>query len=100
MIPKNIIHDKEKLYDDKLKLKQTINYLTQENFQLKAKIQNMHEEMNRKNKMLNTVMSQVGNPKNSKRVQKMQREVIFVIKIDPFDRCVKKANKIIRKEFE
>jgi hypothetical protein len=40
-LPKQIFYDKEKLYEDSLKIKNTINEISAENIQLKNKIQTL-----------------------------------------------------------
>jgi len=77
MIPCNIIHDKETLYDNTLQLKHTRNDLIASNYRLKARVQKLEEEINRKNKVLNDVMSHVGNPDGENKIRKMQKEVWF-----------------------
>lgn len=69
------MHDKETLYDNTLQLKHTINRLVDNNYQLKARVQKLEEDLNKKNRMLNNVMSQVGSPNGEKNIKKMQKEV-------------------------
>jgi N-acetylglucosamine-6-phosphate deacetylase len=77
MIPCNIIHDKETLYDNTLQLKHTRNDLIVDNYRLKARVQKLEGELNKKNKVLNDVMSQVGNSDGEKKIRKMQKKVWF-----------------------
>lgn len=75
MIPCNIMHDKETLYDNTLQLKHTVNHLVDSNYRLKARVQKLEEELAKKNRMLNNVMAQVGSPNGEKKVRQMQKEV-------------------------
>lgn len=85
-IPRNIIHDKETLYSNNLQLKNTINELVEENYHLKARIQKLEREINRKNKLLNNVMAQAGSPNGTKKIQKMQKEVyLLYVLLDSFN---------------
>ncbi len=74
-IPRNIIHDKEALYDNTIQLKQYANALIEENHRLKAKLQQLEEELGRKGKLLNGLMSQMGSLSNMQGLQRMQKEV-------------------------
>ena len=75
-IPKTIIFDKEALYDSTLKLKQFSNNLAEENYKLKAKMQQIEDELNKKNRLLNGLMAQMSNLTRSPSIQKMQKEVL------------------------
>jgi hypothetical protein len=75
-VPKNIMQDKEELYDNALQLKQYANSITGENCRLKAKMQQLEEELGRRNKLLNGLMAQLGNV-GSQQVHKMQKEVFI-----------------------
>lgn len=78
-IPKNMIFDKEALYDNALKLKQYSNNLAEENYKLKAKLLKTEEDMSRKNKLINGLMAQMGSLSHAPKIVKMQKEVLFYI---------------------
>lgn len=50
--PKNMIQDKERLYEETLGLKQSVNSLREENIKLKTKINNLEREANKFEKMI------------------------------------------------
>jgi len=75
LIPKNIIFDKESLYDNTIKLKQYANLLADENYKLKVKIQQVEEDLGRKIKLINGLMVQMSNLSHAPKIVKMQKEV-------------------------
>ena len=60
MRPKIIHQDKEKLYDETLHLKYTINALKDENIHLRTKIHNMEKEFQKYEKMFQEANSYTG----------------------------------------
>ncbi len=61
-VPKNILHDKEQLYDEIIHLKQTMNDVRQENLKLKTKIQQSDGELSRKDKEIKDLSDRIQNP--------------------------------------
>ena len=51
MIPKKIVYDKETLYDNTIKLKQSMNNLLEENVLLKSKIKKLEYQLVKKGKL-------------------------------------------------
>ncbi len=78
LIPRNIAKDKETLYDNTLQLKQYANQLLEDNHRLKARVQQMEEEIGRRSKLINGLMSQIGSVGSMQGVQKMQRETHLI----------------------
>ena len=54
-----ILHDKEQLYDDAIKLKQSMNIFQDENVRLKAKISQYSKELEKKDKIIQELLGQV-----------------------------------------
>ena len=50
--PKNIIQDKERLYEDNVNLKNIVNLLTEENNKLRSKNNCMERDLNKYEKMV------------------------------------------------
>ena len=75
VISRGIVHDKETLYDNILKLKQYSNGLLEENIKLKGKINQNEEELIRKNKLINGLIAQMENQKGMTGIQRLQKEV-------------------------
>ena len=83
------MHDKEALYDNTLQLKQYANGLVEENHRLKTKLMQLEEELSRKSKILNSLMSQMGGLSSMQGIQRIQKEVhlfLCYIKLDPSNR--------------
>jgi len=91
-IPKNIMQDKEALYDNTLQLKQYANALVEDNHRLKAKLQQFEEELSRKTKLLNGLMAQMSNISSMQGIQRMQKETHL---IDALKQRVKKLEGIL-----
>lgn len=67
--PKNIIQDKEKLYEDNVNLKNIINLLREENNKLKSKNNCMERDLNKYEKMVeNQVLTNQNNKKTANEV--------------------------------
>lgn len=75
MVPKHILQDKEALYDNSQQLKQYANELLEENQRLKARMQQMEEEVAHRTQIINSLMVQMGNGSNAQGIQKMRKEV-------------------------
>jgi len=68
-MPKNIIHEKERLYEEILHLKQTVNTLKEENLKLKTKIGGLERETSRFGKLMqaaNSISAEFGQNPNPK----------------------------------
>jgi hypothetical protein len=91
-IPKNIVFDKETLYDNVLKIKQYANGLAEDNGRLKAKIGRLQDEVAQKDKMMTEVMQQLGSISKAPGVQRLQREVTHPLApLDPSHRVPETA---------
>ena len=82
------MQDKETLYDNTVQLKRYANVLVEENQRLKARVQQLDEDISRRNKMMSGLMAQMGNMSSGTQgVQKMQKEVAYCnTYIDPSNR--------------
>jgi hypothetical protein len=58
MRPKNIRHERERLYDDVLRNKMTSNLLKDENVKLKTKVHMLEAELNKKEKLIDDLLLQ------------------------------------------
>ena len=85
LIPRNIMKDKEALYDDTIQLKRNQNFLINENQILKSKIQQFEEELRRKEKMMNGLLLQMGSLSSMKGIQSIQNQVRIYLILDTFD---------------
>eukprot|EP01022_Parablepharisma_sp_SALTPOND_P025583 TRINITY_DN5_c0_g1_i1.p1 TRINITY_DN5_c0_g1~~TRINITY_DN5_c0_g1_i1.p1 ORF type:complete len:942 (-),score=200.59 TRINITY_DN5_c0_g1_i1:2152-4977(-) len=61
-IPKNILHDKEHLYEESLHLKKSMNLLKVENTQLKTKVLQTEKEMAKKDKEIKELLDRLNTP--------------------------------------
>jgi len=50
--PRNIPQDKERLYEETLHLKQTVNSLREDNLKLRTKVSNLEKEANKFERMI------------------------------------------------
>lgn len=66
---------KDVLYDNTLQLKQYTNRLTEENHRIKARGQQMEEEISRRNKIINGLMLKISKSPGVQQMQPIQREV-------------------------
>ena len=73
--PRNIMKDKEELYDNAIQLKRHTNMLREENIRLKSKIQQYEEDSAKKSKLLQEMMSQIANTNATPRVPAYHKEV-------------------------
>jgi len=71
------MNDKEALYDNTLKVRQYANELVKENLKLKVKLQQVEDALSRKEKLLNSFMSQMSNISGMQGIQRLQKEVTF-----------------------
>ena len=69
MRPKNISHDKERLYEDTLHLKNTINRLKEQNIIYKTKNRTLLQENKNLSKLFEEMSSYKGNLPNTKKKQ-------------------------------
>lgn len=80
-IPRNIVYDKETLYDNTLQLKGTVNRLIEENMFLKAKIKQLEDEITRKGKLLDGMTAQMGNATVMKQISNIKQKVFTAISV-------------------
>jgi hypothetical protein len=73
------MNDKEALYDNTLKVRQHANELVRENLKLKVKLQQVEDALTRKEKLLNSFMSQMSSISGMQGIQRLQKEVTFIL---------------------
>ncbi len=72
---KYILHDKEQLYDESIKLKEEIHRLKTDNMQLKTKVQQYDKELNKKDKETEDILAQFQtNAQNPNRFARIKME--------------------------
>jgi len=77
-IPKNIMQDKETLYDTMLRLKEQVRNLTVENSKLKAKGIQTESELQRKDRLLAEVIERINSESASSNLVKLQKETHLI----------------------
>lgn len=93
-VPKNMMNDKEALYDNTLKVRQYANDLIKENLKLKVKLQQVEDALSRKEKLLNSFMSQMSNISGMQGIQRLQKEVTLLFNfLDTSYKCIETAIK-------
>lgn len=71
------MNDKEALYDNTLKVRQYANDLAKENLKLKVRLQQAEDALSRKEKLLNSFMSQMSSISGMQGIQRLQKEVLL-----------------------
>ncbi len=73
--PRVIMQDKEELYDNAIQLKRSANTLREENYRLKAKIQQYEEDSMKKSKIMQELMAQLNNTASMRAPAAFHKEV-------------------------
>ena len=71
--PMFMLHDKEQLYDEAIKLKQNMNVYKDENNRLKTRVLQFEKELERKDKIIQELLSQANNQGSSSQTRGGQR---------------------------
>jgi len=82
-VPKNIIHDKEHLYDDLIKLRKVMNTMKSENSKLKTKIIRSEKEVTKKNREVKEMLNQLNAPQRDlipKKSTKTATDIVMSLK--------------------
>lgn len=58
MRQRNLIQDREKLFNDVMQQKMTANFLKDENLKLRTRVQIMEQELNKKDRYIDDLISQ------------------------------------------